>query len=177
MSNILLDLDGVLVDFNSGALKAHNRSETHDDIKTWNFYEEWGITAKEFWEPLKGHGFWENLEPYPWAAELYKSLREIGDVTICTSPNADEACIVGKYRWGQKHLGLKTKDFMVGPKKFLMANPDTFLVDDYIENVRKFHDHGGWGILFDQPWNTEEEHQFRVNKDTCLDYLSFLKGQ
>jgi 5'(3')-deoxyribonucleotidase len=147
-------MDGVLCDFVTGALYMHCSAETHDDIVTWNFYEEWGITAKEFWGPLRGHEFWENLEPYPWAIDLYKELKQMGDVTICTSPNADEACIIGKYRWGQKYLGLKTNDFMVGSKKFLMANKQNTLIDDYIENVNKFRVAGGGALLFKQPWNS-----------------------
>lgn len=153
MLHLYVDLDGLLVNFVDGALKFHNRTETHDDIVTWNFYEQWGYTDQQFWEPLKGVSFWENLEPYPWAVEFYSKLKEMGDVTICTSPNADEECIIGKYRWAKRILGAKVKDFMVGGKKFLMAG-NGILIDDYIENVNKFRGAGGTAILFKQPWNS-----------------------
>ena len=149
----LLDMDGVVCNFPMGTIMAHKRQESHEDINQWNIHELFGMPEKEFWEPLKGVSFWENLEPYPWAVEFYSKLKEMGDVTICTSPNADEECIIGKYRWAKRVLGAKVKDFMVGGKKYLMAKSG-ILIDDYIENVNKFRGAGGTAILFKQPWNS-----------------------
>jgi len=150
---ILLDLDGVLVDFVSGCLKALGRNEKHDDVKSWNFYKEWGISDKEFWGKCSTPGFWYNLELYPWAKEFYKSLKDYGDVIISTSPSSDTLCVQEKIAFCQDKLGIKSRNMMVGSRKELLARPGRILIDDYVENINNFNKNGGTGLLFKQPWN------------------------
>jgi 5'(3')-deoxyribonucleotidase len=150
---ILLDLDGVLIDFISGCLKVLGRHEKHDDIKSWNFYREWGISDEEFWEKCSVPGFWYNLELYPWAKEFYSSLKKHGDVVISTSPSSHPLCTQEKIAFCQDKLGIKRRDIMVGGRKELMARPGRILIDDYIENINNFNKNIGTGLLFKQPWN------------------------
>lgn len=150
---ILLDLDGVLVDFVSGVLKALGRSEKHDDIKSWNFYHEWGISDKEFWSKCSTPDFWYNLELYPWAKEFYASLQNFGDVIISTSPSSSPLCVQEKVSFCKDKLGVKSRNIMVGSRKELLARKGRILIDDYTENINNFQRNGGTGILFKQPWN------------------------
>jgi len=153
MTNLISDLDGVFVNWVKGALKAHGRTETHDDIVSWNFYKDWGMTDREFWAPMAGSKFWEDLEPYPWMGEFYEGLCDLGDVYISTSPNSCPHCHAGKLYWLKKHLGIKPKRVMIGGAKHLMAG-NGVLIDDYVENVHKFREAGGTALLFKQPWNS-----------------------
>ena len=86
--------------------------------------------------------------------ELFDRLQEVAPVTIASSPSYDPACLAGKIRWLQKHFGRRFRDFMIGPRKHLLARPDTALVDDSDRNIRDFREHGGQGVLFPQPWNS-----------------------
>jgi 5'(3')-deoxyribonucleotidase len=156
---ILLDLDGVLVDFISGCLKVLGRHEKHDDIKSWNFYREWGISDEEFWEKCSAPGFWYNLELYPWAKEFYSLLKKHGDVVISTSPSSHPLCTQEKIAFCQDKLDIKRRDIMVGGRKELLAGEGRILIDDYTENINIFNRYGGNGILFKQPWNNGIDRQ------------------
>ncbi len=168
---ILLDMDGVVADFVTAALKAHGRTETHDDITSWNFYEAWGMTAAEFWAPCRGKDFWFNIEPYPWAVDLYRGIAKNFPVTISTAPSNDSECARGKYEWLEKHLGVKPSDVMVGGRKYLLANPLHILIDDSPGNVNKFRERSGLAVGFKQPWN-KFEHGWQEVLTELEQYIS-----
>ncbi len=116
--NILLDVDGVLADFLSGAIKVLNRAYNRDitleqyakEWGKWGTYDYYGITVEQFWKPIdETHNFWMDLEPMPWATKLYTALSAVGDVTILTMPNADPNCGRQKLQWLDYHLGIKKK--------------------------------------------------------------------
>jgi 5'(3')-deoxyribonucleotidase len=115
------------------------------------------VTASEFWRRIDfgGEAFWENLEPYPWAASLAKELQEIDRVVIATSPSRSPASYSGKRRWLQK-MGLCKLDSMFGSSKWLMSKPTRYLVDDGEHNTSKWDLHGGKAVLVPQPWNHAE---------------------
>lgn len=169
---ILLDLDGVLVDFVSGALKALGRSEKHDDVKSWNFYHEWGISDKEFWDSCSTPGFWYNLKLYPWAKEFYDSLQKYGDIIISTSPSSSPLCVQEKVSFCKDKLKVKSRNIMVGSRKELLARKGRILIDDYTENINNFQKNGGTGILFKQPWNDSV-----LSHDLIIEYLETLGGR
>ena len=149
-----LDVDGVLGDFVSASLEIHNRPESHDDCTQYDYYENWPLTAQEFWKPIhdEGMAFWAGIEPYPWAQELYGRLSELGKVTISTSPNNDVYCASGKALWLEEHLGIRPKDCMIGSRKDLFVG-NAILIDDSEHNGRKFISKGGECFLFPRPWN------------------------
>lgn len=150
---VLLDLDGVLCSFCDGALKAHGRPEKHDDIKQWNFFEAWGMTAQQFYDGIRGYDFWFNLEPYPWAVDMFRKIKERFPCVIATAPCEDEECASGKYAWLKKHLSVGVSDVMMGSKKHLMAHPLHILIDDSPSGIAAFQAAGGIALGFKQPWN------------------------
>ncbi|MCC7423578.1 MAG: hypothetical protein IT428_25185 [Planctomycetaceae bacterium] len=162
-SHIFLDMDGVLVDFISAAVRLHGHGHRLAEWPTgiWEDHSVLGLTPADFWGPIETHGakFWAELEPYPWALELYEQLREIAPVTIASSPNQDPHCLEGKVQWLQKRFGRRFRDFLIGPPKHLMARPGTVLVDDSPRMIREFNAAGGRGILFPQPWNDNHPHR------------------
>lgn len=162
----LLDCDGVLCDFVTGSIKAHNISGyTHDDVKHWSFFEDWGMSATEFFDGVKGYDFWFNLEPYPWAHKFVETLG-LDNFVITTSPTMDPECVQAKLDWLYKHFNILMTNVMVGSRKELMAKSGMTLIDDSLSNVAKFKLHGGNALLFPQPWNGGEG-----NWETILEML------
>jgi 5'(3')-deoxyribonucleotidase len=167
---ILLDMDGVLADFLSGAIEAlnrdFNRSITIDqyarEFGRWETYDYYGITIKEFWESIhKTPDFWYNLSPLPWCGQMYSVLQELGEVTIVTSPSEDPDCSAQKQRWLNRHLSVKPDAVFIGSRKHLMAG-NGILIDDYYKNVGLFQLAGGKAILIPSNWNTPDLKWERV---------------
>jgi 5'-nucleotidase len=160
--NILLDMDGVLADFFSGALEALNRDFNKKitiekyaiEFGQWGTYDYYGITQEQFWESIHSTpDFWYNLKPMPWAKSLYDMLSEIGDVTILTTPSLDPSCAMQKLQWLDNYLSIKSDKVLMGARKYLLAG-NGILIDDYHKNIEKFEEAGGDGILIPSNWNT-----------------------
>lgn len=160
----LLDMDGVLVDFNGGACRLHKKEDPYlhgANRGLWNLWEALGLSREEFFSPL-GEEFWANLEPYPWMDLLVEMVsRAFGgseNVCLMTSPVRTAGCAEGKIRWIRKHLPGWERRFLIGPCKQFAASPSAWLVDDSDENVRKFKEWGGNTVLFPRPWNSLFDH-------------------
>jgi 5'(3')-deoxyribonucleotidase len=159
---ILLDMDGVIADFLGGALKVLNRdfnkSMTIEQYATefgqWGTYDYYGITQEQFWESIdKTPDFWYRLEPMPWGRDLYKFLKEFGEVTIVTTPNLHPDCASQKLKWLNGYLGIQSNEVFLGARKYLMAG-NGILIDDYHKNISSFKEAGGEAILIPSNWNT-----------------------
>ena len=175
--HFLLDMDGVVSDFLSGALQSLNRELNKNvTVKEYVKYgafdmaEFYGISNTRFWNIIDSEeNFWLNLRPFDWAVDLLKLLRGLGDVTIVTSPSQDYSCISQKLEWLDKYLGIKSNDVFLGSKKYLMAG-NGILIDDYSRNTEKFVAHGGKAILVPSNWNTSDLTFDKV-KQTILNNL------
>lgn len=156
INRICIDVDGVLADFVGGVFRLFGVEREFPD--QYSLPKHLGISDDEFWNRinLASPEFWENLDPYPWAHELYDHCSRIGSVILLTSPNRCPQCLAGKYAWMQKHFGEKFSRFLIGPAKEMCARPDTVLIDDSESNCASFINHNGWAICFPQPWNRSE---------------------
>lgn len=163
---LLVDMDGVLVDFVTAALRLHGRMDVEENwpAGTWDFPTVLGISDREFWHPIHEAGaeFWASLTSYPWCDELLSLIADSGNWSILTSPSHDPYCSAGKIRWLQERFGRGFRNFLVGPPKWLCARPDQLLIDDNDSNVRNFRARGGQAILFPQPWN--ENHALTIDR-------------
>lgn len=160
--NILLDMDGVLSNFLLGALNVLNKrldknfteEEYVSDNGGWDIYDFYGVSRAYFWDAIESEpDFWLNLEPLPWAKELYEWLCELGDVTIVTSPSLDPDCARQKLEWLNKYLGITSGQVFIGGRKYLMAGQG-FLIDDSVDQIRKFEESGGECVLVPGNWNS-----------------------
>ncbi|XP_077019943.1 5'(3')-deoxyribonucleotidase, cytosolic type [Tamandua tetradactyla] len=115
---VLVDMDGVLADFEAGLLRAFRRRfprEPHVPLE-----ERRGFFASEQYRALrpdlaekvasvyKAPGFFLDLEPIPGALEALREMSSMDNtqVFICTSPlRMYDHCVGEKYRWVEKHLG------------------------------------------------------------------------
>ncbi len=151
-----LDLDGVLVDFVGGALKAHGKTLPPADVG-WGFAASIGFSGLDdpaFWAPM-GHDFWDGLG---WTAEGRVVLDQVenlfGDrVVLMTSPCDTPGAVGGKVSWIRRELPAYRRRFFVGPAKHLAAGPTKVLVDDHDGNADKFVEGGGLVVMPPRPWN------------------------
>lgn len=154
---IFLDLDGVLGDFVGASAKLMGFDPRI--VTTWDYYPLIGTTQEEFWNRIHSEGsrFWEEIEPYCWAKDLYEQCKKIAPTVILTSPSDHPSCVHGKAVWLKKHLGVGPSGYFMGSSKEFFAGPESVLIDDGDHNVEKFRANGGRSILFPQPWNKNRE--------------------
>lgn len=155
--HILLDMDGVLCNFFDAALTLHRAADRqhHWPPGQRDIAPVLGMSPGVFWTAIDTTpGFWATLKPYPWKDRLLRVAREHGRVTIATAPSMGENCASEKVQWMREHVAPGFTDYMIGRSKWLMAGPQTVLIDDSDRNIDEFRAHGGHGILFPQIWNS-----------------------
>lgn len=156
--NILLDMDGVLVDFIGGACDIHNKNNPYTNKHNYGKHridKLLGLELDDFWKPLD-HGFWAELK---WMEDGVKIIslieHKFGDenITLLTSPSECPGAASGKMEWVQQRLPDYSRRVMIGAQKHLCANANSILIDDCAENCHKFRIAGGHAILVPRPWN------------------------
>ncbi|XP_045680446.1 5'(3')-deoxyribonucleotidase, mitochondrial isoform X2 [Phyllostomus hastatus] len=139
---VLVDLDGVLADFEGGFLRKF-RARFPDqpfialeDRRGFWVSEQYdrlhpGLSEKaiSIWE---SENFFFDLEPLPGAVEAVKQMADLEntDVFICTSPiKRYKYCAYEKYAWVEKHLGPDFLEQVVLTRDKTVVSAD-FLIDD-----------------------------------------------
>lgn len=153
---IYLDLDGVLTDWESGVLKLFETPlDGYKSTYGENIHDYLGVTKGELWKRINraGEGFWSNLQPLSWARELHEELSRMDEVVILTSPSAHGSSAAGKVKWMKDFFGHGFEDYIITPRKELLAKPENVLIDDREKKVDAFTREGGIGILFPRPYN------------------------
>lgn len=148
-------MDGCLGDFNKAAFRVHNR--IYEEPKNWNYFEDWGLTANQFWQPIHELGpdfYGELVEPYPWLDQILDLVKSADEFVIVTTPSKSPWCYYAKRAWVDKYIG---EDVVVEvvTKKHLLSKPGHLLIDDCDLNVWKFRDEmmAGDAVTFPAPWN------------------------
>ncbi|XP_069761690.1 5'(3')-deoxyribonucleotidase, mitochondrial-like isoform X2 [Narcine bancroftii] len=139
---VLLDMDGVLADFEGGFLRKYKDTypaepcvELADRRGFW-VSAQYGQLQADLCE--KAISIWESknffieLDPLPGAVEAVKEMANMKntDVFICTSPiKKYDHCPFEKYAWVEKHLGKEFLELMVltRDKTLILGN---VLIDD-----------------------------------------------
>lgn len=154
MKRIFLDLDGVCCRFEESACRLlgldledeviRNRLKTEKIDQLVGKAAMWSAIQKE------GYSFWANLKPFEWTNVFYTGLKQLvnDQVYICTAPSSDPQSAAGKMYWCKKHLRCEHKQIVITQSKWLLASPDSFLVDDDIRKVEAFRNAGGHAFLF-----------------------------
>lgn len=138
--NILLDMDGVLVDFEGGAARLFGTTlaelEERWQIGEWDICKVLELHPLEFWERIeREQEFWFKLEETAEARELYKMCKSFGDVYFCSSPCLDPQSAAGKMKWLNHFLNCHCRNFILTPAKHLVNG---FLIDDCRANNPAF---------------------------------------
>jgi 5'(3')-deoxyribonucleotidase len=167
---ILLDLDGVLVDFTGGINKVLGEPKT--PIDHWNCWDCYGVSEHEFWRACDSRAFWANLDWTPDGAEILRILEtRFDEIYLATTPSSSPESPAGKMDWIKRNLAKKYhRNYVMGPHKELMAGPDRILIDDSDTNCTKFKRAGGNAFLYPRLWN---ENRWIDNPIAALkDYLN-----
>ena len=142
---IYCDMDGVLADFKTAAVKTTGMS-----INRWMNIP----SSKQKWSLiLQNKNFWYDLPWMQGGKQLwsYISKHDPHILSAYVEENFDPNCIPGKKAWLRKNVN------MVNPQKvnlvkrrekklFAKRGKPAILIDDYEKNVRDFNMSGGIGI-------------------------------
>jgi 5'(3')-deoxyribonucleotidase len=143
--HVLVDVDGVLCDFIGGVLplvgSITGRTVKHADVHCFDFCKALGLSPDHA-RAVKRHisevpGWWQHLSPLPGAVEGVARLREIGEITIVTSPwNSCRTWLHDRETWLKKHFDIPHADVIATAKKW-MVDGDIF-VDDRSDTLEKW---------------------------------------
>lgn len=158
---ILVDMDGVLSDFDGAFLKCWQ--ELHPDKffvpieERTTFYvkEQYPDELKTLVSEITGKpGFFRDMMPVKGGREALTEMEKMGfELFICTSPlSRYRNCVLEKFEWAEKHLGSSWVDRIILTRDKTLIKAD-YLIDDNpkIEGVEI---KPGWEhIIYDQPYN------------------------
>ncbi|XP_015670531.1 5'(3')-deoxyribonucleotidase, cytosolic type [Protobothrops mucrosquamatus] len=142
---VLVDMDGVLSDFEGGLLRdfvASYPEEPRVELaqrKGFLALDQYRRLREDLGEKIasvyESPGFFLSLQPIPGAIEAMHEMNQMPntDVFICTSPiRKYEYCVLEKYRWVAQHLGpnfvgriILTRDKTVVSADLLIDDKDT----------------------------------------------------
>jgi 5'(3')-deoxyribonucleotidase len=157
--NVLLDMDGVLVDFIGGFFHDHIRRRGQAGWTPMKNPDKgkWFDITPEQWDRL-GYEFWKDL---PWTKlgsqilDLAEQIFDRDGIYLCTSPCKTDGCLEGKRAWIEKNLDPHYhRRFIMTPQKHVLAHPGNLLIDDHDDNVRKFRAAGGYAHLVPEHLNS-----------------------
>lgn len=139
MYSIYVDQDGVLSDFNLEFEKlGHGTPESfeakHGEDAMWHLINN------------KTDHFWLNMEWMPDGKKFWNFIKKYNP-TILTKPARVKNCKEDKIIWLRKNLGEEVP-IKLTTKKEKYADSNTILIDDMEENIQKWVDAGGIGILY-----------------------------
>ncbi len=185
---ILCDVDGVVCDFVTPALKwAHllgadgaHTPQTLDRYDIASLLPS-GDVRERYWQRVTSSGFCAALQPYPGTRELVDELRTLGDVVALTSPMstgmtwAHERAV-----WLRDHFSFERDHIISTSGKWFV--PGSFFADDSLEHLRLWE--ARWRLpnrawLVDAPYNlAERTHMPRGSLRDFVGYVrTFLQTQ
>lgn len=185
MEKLFCDLDGVLVDFEKGAIDIINdklsnidrlrpntkilaqkvrdkygNSIDHDDFKS-----EDKIINKLMYSLINGHqSFFLNLDWTSDGKELWSGIKKY-DTWILSSP-IGESAINQKIQWCIKNLNISPAKVIIVKDKWKYAHPDYYLIDDRSKILDPWINAGGKGILYKNAKKTLEELNLILNDNS-----------
>ncbi len=170
---ILVDMDGVLADFERGFEEAWRA--TYPDLPVVPAAERRHLLVQDEYPPeWRGHvhaifhapGFFRTLPPVPGGRGALEALLALGcDVRLCSTPLLDyRHCVVEKYEWVERELGPAWLDRLILTRDKTIIRADV-LIDDRPQLDGT--DAPTWEhILYDQPYNRTDRGKRRLTWQT-----------
>ena len=142
---IYCDMDGVLVDFESGYEKL-----TGIDLKG-----EYRPGVEDFWKPIEQAGvkYWASLKWMSDGKQLWGYIKQYTP-ELLSAPSKSESSKIGKYVWVKNNLPGTKLILRYASRKKELATPESILIDDRQVNIDQWEAAGGIGILHTSADNT-----------------------
>ena len=167
---ILVDMDGVLADFDRGFLKMW-RAQYPDkpyvpieDRNGFHITEQYPADSKELVRGIyRSPDFYPSLPSIAGGLEAISEMSDRGfDVFICTSllPHY-ETCVLEKYQWIERHLGRAWTNRIIITNDKTLVRGD-ILIDDKPE-IKGVTTPSWEHVIFDQPYNRHISTKRRLN--------------
>ncbi len=179
---ILIDCDGVLSGFVDHLVfelnEAMATSYTADDVIEWEVYDALDVPEeirKKMELVVQSPGFCAGLPEVPGAASALKALRRAGHKLYCiTAPFIGNNWMYERRDWLRRHMGFHRKQVVFCYDKEVTQGD--VLVDDKIDNLLKWQktNPNGTAILFEQPWNKDDESWDGLRFDNWTDLADML---
>ena len=185
MDQLFLDMDGVIVDLHGGLCKWYCIPDPYTNSA--NMGKKYGpiilgLPNKQTWDELP-EKFWTHLRWTSDGGEIIRQCEETfgkENITICTRPT-NGRCADGKMNWLEHHLPyyFANEQFIITGRKYHMARPGTYLLDDMEKYADAFTMAGGMGWLVARPWNAFHQLDpiIRLNSLLNLYKLNKTKGR
>lgn len=174
LPQIYIDLDGVLVGFESGAVRLINNYLANYTEGTGkknrlaqkiieglgrNYIEKGELNMKK--PPVRALMFslissnktvryWQELEWEKGGQVLWNFIKKYNPIILTSQVTSDPDCKPGKIEWCQVNLGLSTDKIIVERDKHIYAVKDgrpNILIDDTPKKMNAWKEAGGIGIL------------------------------
>lgn len=174
IKTVFLDVDGILANFRKGIHDAFDKPYDYPTLSSrWEFWDDWPDVTFEMVNAACTTSFWQNLE---WMHDGHDILQAVlnkfsaKQIYLLTAPMPNIESPTGKWMWIQDNLSTYLKRIIITQApKHLLARPDTLLIDDKNENIDKFIEAGGRGLLVNRPWN-----RYRQGLDSSLEVVELL---
>lgn len=164
---ILVDMDGVLCDFDGGWRRDWNKNYPDKPIteEPTSFYLEEAYssfaTEEEIVAIFNRKGFFYDLDPMPGAIEAMRQMQDSGlNVFICTAPMGSNT-FMEKAEWVEHYLGKEWLKRLVITKDKTLVHGN-YLIDDKPE-LTGFYDEPTWEhVVYDHPYNQYLTDKHRI---------------
>jgi len=160
---ILIDMDGVISDFDGEFLKRWR--ERYPDKVYVPMEERKSFYVKDSYpeelhplvsEILLEAGFFRDMMPMAGAKDALMEMEQMGlELFICTSPlSVYKNCVLEKFEWVDRELGTNWVDRIVLTKDKTLIKAD-YIIDDKAE-ITGVESVPSWEhIIYDRPYNKE----------------------
>ena len=143
---IYCDIDGVLTDFDGAYYKLTNLDIRGKHLNDDTFWEPIDKAGKDFWSDMKwkkdGKDLWKYIEKYR--------------PELLSAPSRQISSRIGKMEWVEKNLPNVRLNLRSAKFKQDFAGKNHILIDDRKDNIRRWEEAGGIGILHINTKNTIE---------------------
>lgn len=163
---VLLDCDGVLLDFSRHALKYHGAENVNYPRNVYSLATVLGISETDFWKKIDNAGFWNSVPAYAGSDAFLRSLHTLcasGGVSLafCTRSSENIAAFAAARVKILRNLcraagiaGNLPVYICYQGGKSVFSGPGRLLIDDHDKYLCDFEVGGGATLKVPMQWNT-----------------------
>lgn len=180
ITDVGVDLDGVVFDFATVSVK-HFSDYLGRELSSptkWKFYEDWDLTARQFYELLdtltQDREIFNDPAPIPKSMVGWQALRD-QKVRIHVLTHRSDKAWAQTVRWLERYRMIPDSLHFTGEKAAVLSNialDEACAIDDHYDQYLSYRDHHVQAFLFDQPWN----HGYPASRvKTLPEFANYIK--